>query len=95
MPKFGGYDFALVVTCGLTRFTRVFPCTKHSTGEETIKILLAEWFCVYGAPKEINSDEDVRVRSDTSWYKRVLRGSPTRTRATPYVSDRFVSSRRM
>ena len=24
MPKFGGYDFALVVTCGLTRFTRVF-----------------------------------------------------------------------
>ena len=27
MPKFGGYDFALVVTCGLTRFTRVFPCT--------------------------------------------------------------------
>ena len=31
MPKFGGYDFALVVTCGLTRFTRVFPCTKQIT----------------------------------------------------------------
>ena len=73
MPKFGGYDFALVVTCGLTRFTRVFPCTKHITGEETIKILLEEWFCVYGAPKEINSDEDVQVRSDTGWYQRVLR----------------------
>ena len=80
MPKFGGYDFALVVTCGLTRFTRVFPRTKHITGEETIKILLEEWFCVYGAPEEINSDEDVRVRdedvlvrSDTGWYKRVLR----------------------
>ena len=28
MPKFEGYDFALVVTCGLTRFTRVFPCTR-------------------------------------------------------------------
>ena len=41
-PKFGGSDFALVVTCGLTRFTRVFPCTTHITGEETIKILL--WF---------------------------------------------------
>ena len=27
----------------------------------------------YEAPKEINSDEDVRVRSDTGWYKRVLR----------------------
>ena len=73
MPKFGGYDFALVVTCGLTRFIRVFPCTKHITGEETIKILLEEWFCVYGAPKEIHSDEDVQVRSDTRWYKRVLR----------------------
>ena len=64
MPNFGGYDFALVVTCGFTRFTRVFPCTKHITGEETIKILLEQWFCVYGAPKEINSNEDVRVRSD-------------------------------
>ena len=51
MPKFRGYDFALVVTCGLTRFTRVFPCTKHITGEETVKILLEELFCVYGAPK--------------------------------------------
>ena len=39
MPKFRGYDFALVVTCGLTRFTRVFPCTKTITGEQTIKIL--------------------------------------------------------
>ena len=73
MPKFGCYDFALVVTCGLTTFTRVFPCTKRITGEKTIMILLEEWFCVYGAPKEINSDEDVRVRSDTGWYKRVLR----------------------
>ena len=73
MPKFGGYDVALVVPCGLTRFTRVYPCTKHITGEETIKILLEGWFCVYGGPKEINSDEDVRVRSDTGWYKRVLR----------------------
>ena len=73
MPKSGGYDFALVATCGLTRFTRVLPCTKHITGEETIKIPLEEWFCVYGAPKETNSDEDVRVRSCTGWYKRVLR----------------------
>ena len=73
MPKFGGSDFALVVTCGLTRFTWVFPCTKHITGGETIKILLKEWFCVYEAPKEIDSDEDIRVRSDTGWYKRVLR----------------------
>ena len=73
MPKFKGYDFALVVTCLLTRSTRVFCCTKHITGEKTIKMLLEEWFCVYGAAKEINFDEDVRVRSDTGWYKRDLR----------------------
>ena len=73
MPNFGSYDLALMVTCALTRFTRVFPCTKHITGEETIKILLEEWFCVYWASKEMNSDEDVRVRSETGWYERVLR----------------------
>ena len=85
MPKFGGYDSTLVVTCWLTRFTRVFPCTKHITGEDTIKILLEEWFCVYGAPKEINPDEDVRVRSDTGWYKKVLRSLNVQvSTGTPY-----------
>ena len=28
LPKFGGYDSCLVVTCGLTRFTRAFPASK-------------------------------------------------------------------
>ena len=85
LPKFGGYDFAVVVTCWLTRFTRVFPCTKHITGEETIKILPEEWFCVYGAPKENNFDKNVRVRSDTGWYKRVLRSLNVQvSRGVPY-----------
>ena len=73
IPNFRGYDLALVVTCGLTRFPRVFPFTKHITDDQTVKILLEESFCVYGAPKEIDSDENVRVHSDTGWYKRVLR----------------------
>ena len=81
-----GYDFALVVTCGLTRFTRVFQCTKHTTGAETIKILLEEWFCVYGAPKEINSGADKRVRSDTGWYKRVLRSLNVQVSTRPPYS---------
>ena len=62
-----------MVTCGVTRFIRLFPCTKHNTSKETIKILVEEWFCVYGAHREISSDKDVRVGSDTGWYKRVLR----------------------
>ena len=101
MPKFGDYDFALVVTCELPWFTRVFPCCKHTMGEETIKILLEDWFCVHRAPKEINSDEDVRVCSDTGWYKRLLRSLkvqvstelPTLIRVTPFVSDRFKFSK--
>ena len=51
MPRFGGYDFALVVTCGLIRSTRVFPCTKHITGEETIRYSWRSGFVSMGRPK--------------------------------------------
>ena len=37
-----------------------------------MKILVEERFEPYGAPKEMHFDEDVRIRSDTGWYKRVL-----------------------
>ena len=72
LPLFGGYDSCLVVTCGLSCFTRVFPCNKKITGEQTVKMLVEQWFQPYGAPKQVHSDEDVRIRSDTGWYKRVL-----------------------
>ena len=72
LPKFGGCDSSLFVTCGLTRFTRVFLCNKKITGEQIVKILVEQWFEHYGAPKEVHSDEDVRIRRDTGWYKRVL-----------------------
>ena len=72
LPKFGGYYSCLVVTCGLTRFRRAFPCNQRITGEQTVNILVEQWFAHYGTPKEVHSDEDVRIRSDTGWYKRVL-----------------------
>ena len=37
-----------------------------------MNILIDPWFKHYGAPKEVHSDEDVRIWSDTGWYKRVL-----------------------
>ena len=58
--------------CGLTRFSRAFPRNKKITGEQTLKALVEQWFEHYGAPKEVHSDEDVRIQSDTGWYKRVL-----------------------
>ena len=72
LPGFSGYDSCPVVTCGLFRFTRVFPCNKKITGEQTVKMLVEQWFEPYRAPKQVHSDEDVRIRSDTGWYKRVL-----------------------
>ena len=72
LPRFGSYDSCLVVTCDLSRFTRVFPCNKKITGEQTVKVLVEQWFEPYGAPKQVHSDEDVRIRGDTVWYKRVL-----------------------
>ena len=49
-----------------------FPCIKLAAGEQTVKTLVEQWFERYGAPKEVHCDKDVRIRSDTGWYKRVL-----------------------
>ena len=37
-----------------------------------MKILVEQWFKSSGAPKQVHWNEDVRIRSDTGWYKRVL-----------------------
>ena len=74
LPRSGGYDSCLVVTCGLSRFTRVFPCNKKTTHEQTVKMLVEQWFKPYGAPQQVHTDEDVRIRSDTGWYKQVMTG---------------------
>ena len=34
--------------------------------------LAEQWFEHCGAPKEVHSDENVPIRSDTGWYKRLL-----------------------
>ena len=44
LPRFGGYDSCLVVTCGLSRFTRVFPCNRKITSEQNVKMLVEQWF---------------------------------------------------
>ena len=86
LQRFGGYDSCLVVTCGLSRFTRVFPCNKKITGEQTVKILVEQWFEPYGVPRQVHSDGDARIRSDTGWYKRVLNALNVEvTTAVPYT----------
>ena len=86
LPLFGGYDSCIVVTCGLTPFTRAFPCNKKITGEQIVKSLVEQWFEHYGAPKALHSEEDVRICCDTGWYKRVLDDlSPHVTTGVPYT----------
>ena len=65
LPRFGGYDNCVLVTCGLSCFTRVFPCNRKITGGQTVKMLVEQWFKPYGALKQVHCDEDVRIRSDT------------------------------
>ena len=35
-----------------------------------MKMLVEQWFQHYGAPQEVHFDEDVRIWTDTGWYKR-------------------------
>ena len=62
----------MVFICGLTRFTRAFPCNKKIRREQIVKGLVEKWFEHYWAPKEVHSDDDVRIWSDTGWYNRVV-----------------------
>ena len=70
LPRFGGYDSCPVVTCGLSRYTRVFPCNKKVTGEQTVKMLVEQWFKPYGAPKQVHSDAPRILRAKMSLYSK-------------------------
>ena len=38
----GGYDSCPVVTCVLSGFSRVFPCSKKIAGDQTVKMLIEQ-----------------------------------------------------
>ena len=71
LPRFGGYDICLVLTCGMSSFTHVFPCSKEISGKQTVRMLVEQWFQPYGAPKQVPSDGDVGICSYTGWYTHV------------------------
>ena len=56
LPRFGGYDSCLVVTCSVSPFTCALPCCKKFGGEKAVKILDQQWFEPYRAPKEVHSE---------------------------------------
>ena len=77
LPKFPGHDFGLLVTDGLSRYSRVFPLTKKVDGEGVLKEIFKGWVQVYGLPKIIHSDQDIRFTSPTGWYLGVMRAMGT------------------
>ena len=72
LPHYAGHNFALLVTCGLSRFARVFPMNKKADSETVLKTLFEEWVQVYGLPKVIHSEQDVRLTAAGNWYRGVL-----------------------
>ena len=48
-PGIGGYNSCHVVTCGLSRLTRAFPCNTEIRAEQTANILVDQWFKPYRA----------------------------------------------
>ena len=86
LPKFAGHDFALLVTDGLSRYSRVFPLTKKVDGEGVLKEIFEGRVQVYGLPKIIHSDQDIRFTSPTGWYRSVMRAMGTEVQfGTPYL----------
>ena len=72
LPHYAGHNFALLVTCGLSRFARVFPMNKKADSKTVLKTLFEEWVQVYGLPKVIHSDQDVRLTAAGNGYRGVL-----------------------
>ena len=66
LPKFAGHDFALLVTDGLSRYSRVFPLTKKVDGEEVLKEIFEGWVQVYGLPKITGTANHNTHRTDTT-----------------------------
>ena len=86
LPKFAGHDFALLVTDGLSRYSRVFPLTKKVDGEGVLKEIFEGWVQVYELPKIIHSYQDIPFTSPTGWYRSVMRAMGTEVQfGTPYV----------
>ena len=73
MDRYANKDYVMLVTCALSRFTRVWATTKKITSEGSLKIFFEEWVQVYGLPTEVHHDNDVRWTSETGWWRGVLR----------------------
>ncbi|KFD61463.1 hypothetical protein M514_26359 [Trichuris suis] len=59
----GGNRYLLVVSDSFTKWTQAFP-VKDMEGATTASVLVREWFCRYGLPEEILTDQGRTFVSD-------------------------------
>ena len=78
VPKFGGFNYILMVCCALTHFCRVYPCTERIDGEQAMEILFREWIQVYGRPVEVYLEKDDRFTSEKRYLRGLLSGMGVR-----------------
>ena len=80
------YQYILIVTCALTRFTLFIPTTS-STAEDTLKALSKNVFCIFGPPLIMVSDNGpafisaMAAESSTFWGYRHIHILPYNSQA--------------
>ena len=72
VDEYQNFDYVLTIVDGLSRFCRFFPCKKTINGEKAFKIIFEGWIQVYGLPREVISDNDVRFTSEVGWWRSTL-----------------------
>ncbi|CAG2220737.1 unnamed protein product [Mytilus edulis] len=77
-----GKENVLVMTDIFTKFTRAVP-TKDQKADTVANVLLTEWFCVYGVPERLHSDQGRNFKSDVICQLCKLY-QISRSRTTPY-----------
>ena len=68
----------------------VHPRNKNVTQEQSVKDFVEQWLEPFRAPKEVHSDDDVRIWSDAGWYKRVSEAPSVHvTTGVPYTHTSY------
>ena len=75
LPRFACHDSAVLVTDGLSGYSRVFPLTKKVDGEGVLKEIFEGWVQIYGLPKIVHSD--IPFTGPTGRYQSVMRAMGT------------------
>ena len=67
LARFAGHDSALLVTDGLSRYSRVYPLTKKVEGEQVLKEIFEGSVQIHRLPKIVQSNQNIQLTCHTHW----------------------------